>query len=138
MAIRNELGIPVTSIVQNRLLHATKTRSGIGANVLKSQRFDDIDHVIGPTTVGRQHFDFKACRRRRCSLLCSHRSRLNDCSGTRNHAALEEFSSLHISLLRHAILSLKSSAVIVTAARYRACASRTAATAVAVMIYDCR
>jgi hypothetical protein len=42
----DELRRFVAAVVDYRFLQAAETRSGIGANVLDTKRFDDIDHEI--------------------------------------------------------------------------------------------
>ena len=60
MTIRDELGIPIAAVVDDRFLHSPKTGSRVGADVLETQRFDHINHVVRAATVGRQDLDF-AC-----------------------------------------------------------------------------
>src|SRR5690349_6777679 len=123
MTICDELGILIPAIVEDRLLHAPKTRSGIGANVFKTKRFDDVDHVIGTATiVACQNINLGwripfSCRN--SSLLRSHlgNGRLHERGSACQHAALQKFPPLDVSFLRHSILQKRC---------------------LALMIYDCR
>ena len=53
VTIRNQLGIAITTVVDDGLLHTAKTGSRIGADILETQRFDRINHVVRTATVGR-------------------------------------------------------------------------------------
>ena len=109
MAIGDELGIAIPAVVDEGFLHAAETRSRIGADVLETQRLDDIHHVIGTTAiVGRQNIDLRwsiALGCGHCAVLgCGLRSRRtgpHHCRGRCQHPGLQEFPSLQVFLLCH-------------------------------------
>src|SRR5207302_11344075 len=113
MTIRDELGIPIAAIVDDGFLHTAKTGSRVGADVLETQRFDHINHVVRTATVGRQDLDFAWSSGRlllcwsRGSLFGSRSGRSNNRSRASQHPALEKFPPFHTSFLRRVILPLQ-------------------------------
>src|SRR5947208_13433876 len=99
VTIRDELGIAIAAVIDNGFLHPAEARSGIGANIFETERFDHVHHVIGTTTVRDQNLSLLGSAWR---LLCHHR--LGDRSRACQHSTLEEFPPFHLALCRHAIL----------------------------------
>ena len=107
MTIRNELGIPIATVIDDRFVHAAETRPGVGADVFEAQRLDDVDHVVGAATVRGENFNLAGKRSllRRRSLATGHSGRRNGRSRAHQHSTLEKLpplygSSCHVVSLR--------------------------------------
>ena len=56
VAAGDELGILIAAVIDDRFVQAAKARAGIGADVLDSERLDDIDHEVGAGAIGGEDF----------------------------------------------------------------------------------
>ena len=68
VAARDELGLLVTAVVDDRFVEAAEARTWIRADVVEPERLDDVDHEVGSGAICREHV--VVCRRRRFGCRC--------------------------------------------------------------------